>query len=229
MRAGLPFVYLNVATTADGKIAPTHDKYIQFSSDLDQELLLKLRTEADAVMCGAKTLNSFPIDLGPGGEKYRKMRLKNGLAEYNLRVVVTGSGSIDPNAEIFKHRFSPIVVLVTERAGKKVKRLRELADAVESFGELQIDFVAALKWLKKKWNVNRLLCEGGGEVNASLFRAKVVNELYLTISPVVFGGRDAPTLADGEGAKKLAEATQMKMKSMKRVGDELFLVYEVIG
>ena len=226
---GLPFVYLNVATTADGKIAPTKERYVQFSSDRDQELLLELRTKADAVMCGAGTINSFPIDLGPGGEKYRKMRLKNKLAEYNLRVVVSGSGNVDPDAELFKHRFSPIIVLATERAGKKLKRLREVADSVEIFGKSELDFVAALRWLKNKWGVKSLLSEGGGEVNAALFRANVVNELYLTIAPVVFGGRNAPTLAGGEGVKTLAEATRLKIKSMKRVGDELFLVYQVVS
>ncbi len=225
---GVPFVYLNVATTADGKIAPTKERYVQFSSDRDQELLLELRTMADAVMCGATTINSFPIDLGPGGAKYQKMRLRNKLTEYNLRVIVSGSGSVDPDAHIFKHRFSPIIILTTDRAGKKLKRLREVADAVESFGETELDFVAALHWLKKKWNVNRLLSEGGGEVNAALFRAKLIDEMYLTIAPVVFGGRNAPTLAGGEGVKRLADATPMKIKSMKRVGDELYLVYQVV-
>ena len=228
MKAGLPFVYLNLASTADGKIAPTKERYVGFSSPRDLEHLLELRTEADAVMSGARTINSFPMDLGPGGSKYRKVRLKNGLAEYALRVVVSGSGNVDPDAEIFKHRFSPIIILATERAGKKLKRLREIADAVETFGEMDLDFTTALRWLKKKWKVNRLLCEGGGELNAALFHAKLVNELHLTISPVIFGGRDAPTLADGEGVENLADATQLKMKSMKRVGDELFLVYEVL-
>jgi 2,5-diamino-6-(ribosylamino)-4(3H)-pyrimidinone 5'-phosphate reductase len=229
MSAGLPFVYLNLATTADGKISSSKEHFIPFGSKRDQELLLKLRTKADAVMSGAGTINSFPMDLGPGGEKYRKMRVKNGLAEYNLRVVVSGSGNVNPEAKLFQRRFSPIIILTTERAGKKLKRLREVADAVETFGETHIDFVAALRWLKQKWNINRLLCEGGGELNGALFRAKVVNELYLTLCPVIFGGRDAPTLADGEGVKKLADATRLKMKSMKRVGDELFLVYEVIS
>ncbi|MDB6026952.1 MAG: 2,5-diamino-6-(5-phosphoribosylamino)pyrimidin-4(3H)-one reductase [Verrucomicrobiales bacterium] len=228
MSAELPFVYLNVATTADGKLSSSKEHFTPFGSKRDQELLLALRSQADAVMSGARTINSFPMDLGPGGEKYRKMRIRNGLAEYNIRVVVSGSGNVDPEAKLFQRRFSPIIVLATERAGKKLKRLREVADAVETFGETEIDFVAALRWLKKKWNVNRLLCEGGGEVNGALFRANVVNELYLTLCPVIFGGRDAPTLADGEGIQKLADATRLKMKSMKRVGDELFLVYKVL-
>src|SRR5439155_6597382 len=80
-----------------------------------------------------------------------------------------------------------------------------------------------------KWNVRRLLCEGGGELNGALFRAGLVNELHLTICPKIFGGRDAPTIADGKGVLHLADTTRLKLKSMKRAGDELFLVYDVLG
>src|SRR5262245_17084621 len=105
----LPFVYLNVAATADGKLAPASRKFEPFGSKRDQQLLLHLRTEADAVMAGARTIDLLPVRLGPGGPKYRRMRLRNGLAEYNLRVVVSGAGTLDPKAEIFRHRFSPII------------------------------------------------------------------------------------------------------------------------
>src|SRR5215831_16941860 len=88
----LPFVYINVATTADGKLAPATRKFVPFSSKRDQRLLLELRTRADAVMAGARTVDLMPVSLGPGPEKYRRMRLKNGLAEYNLRVIVSGFG-----------------------------------------------------------------------------------------------------------------------------------------
>src|SRR4051812_42800581 len=118
MITGLPFVYLNVATTADGKISASKEHFVPFGSKRDQELLLTLRSQADAVMSGAGTINSFPMDLGPGGEKYRKLRIKNGLAEYNLRIVVSGSGKVNPEAKLFQKRFSPIIILATERAGK---------------------------------------------------------------------------------------------------------------
>ena len=79
-------------------------------------------------MSGARTVDSSPATLGPGGAKYRRLRLKRGLREYNLRVIVSGKGSISPDAEIFKHRFSPIVILTTERASVAAgRRLRALA------------------------------------------------------------------------------------------------------
>jgi riboflavin biosynthesis pyrimidine reductase len=68
------------------------------------------------------------------------------------------------------------------------------------------------------------LCEGGGELNDALFRAGLVDELHLTICAKLLGGRNAPTIADGLGALKLARATSLVLKSAKRIGDELFLV-----
>ena len=222
----LPFVYVNFAITADGKIAPANRVFKPFSSKADQELLMELRTRADAVMAGARTVDRYPVNLGPGGKPRREKRKRLGLSEYNLRVVVSGSGTLDAKAEIFKHRFSPIVVLVSKRiSDRNLRKLQSLADEVKVCGRDEVDFVEALRWLREKWKVKRLLCEGGGAVNDALFRAGVVDELYLTISPVIFGGRDAPTLADGKGIEHLADATRLKLKSYRRVGDELFLVF----
>jgi len=226
----LPFVYLNIATTADGKIAPANRKFVAFSSPRDHDLLLKLRAGADAVMSGARTVDSIPLNLGPGAAKYRRMRLRKGLAEYNLRVIVSGAGSIKPDAEIFKHTFSPIIILVSERASpKRVAGLRQLGAEVAVFGKTEIDFVKALRWLRQQWGVKRLLCEGGGEINAALLRAGLVQEVYQTLCPVIFGGSEAPTLADADGIEKLADAIQLRMKSIKRHGDELYLVWDVLS
>jgi 2,5-diamino-6-(ribosylamino)-4(3H)-pyrimidinone 5'-phosphate reductase len=229
LRDGLPFVYLNVATTADGKLAPANRHFVPFSSKRDQDLLILLRTRCDAVMAGARTVDSVPVNLGPGGKKYRDMRVNNGLAEYNLRVVVSGSASLNPRAEIFKHQFSPLVILATERAPKsRINRLQKLGAIVQVCGDKEIDFAAALRWLRQEWNVTRLLCEGGGEINAALFSKDLVDEIYLTLCPIIFGGRDAPTMADGAGVAKLEEATRLQLKASERVSDEMYLVYSAV-
>jgi riboflavin-specific deaminase-like protein len=227
--ARLPFVYLNVAATADGKLAPANRRFFPFSSARDREHLLELRTTADAVMSGARTVDLAPVKLGPGGARYRRARLRHGLTEYNLRVVVSGAGTLNPRAEIFKHRFSPIIILTTARAPRsRLKQLQKLADDVKVCGERELDFTFALKWLRQQWNVKRLLCEGGGEVNAALLEAGLVDEIHLTLCPVIFGGRLAPTMADGQGFANLAAATRLEIKSQKRIGDELFLVYKTL-
>jgi riboflavin biosynthesis pyrimidine reductase len=110
----LPFVTVNVAITADGKLAPDSRHFVPFGSKRDQELMMELRSRADAVMSGARTVDLGKVDLGPGGKKYQQQRIENGLAEFNLRVIASGSASLDPNAHIFKKRFSPIVLLTTK-------------------------------------------------------------------------------------------------------------------
>jgi riboflavin biosynthesis pyrimidine reductase len=100
-RGGLPFLFVNFAITADGKIAFANRKFAPFGSARDREHMMELRATADAVMSGARTVDSGEVSLGPGGEKYRRLRIRRGLSEYNLRVIVSGSGSIDPKAHIF--------------------------------------------------------------------------------------------------------------------------------
>jgi riboflavin-specific deaminase-like protein len=225
-RGLLPFVFLNAAMTADGKLAPATRHFEPFAGPRDRENLLELRATADAVMAGARTVDLDRVNMGPGPARFRRKRLQRGLAEYNLRVIVSGHGSINPKAEIFQHRFSPIIILTGESIGeKKLRQLQSLADEVKVVGKDGVDFEAAFRWLREKWNVKRLLCEGGGEVNGAVFRAGLVDELHLTISPVIFGGRNAPTLADGPGVERLAQAARLRLVSMKRVAADLFLVY----
>jgi 5-amino-6-(5-phosphoribosylamino)uracil reductase len=224
-----PFVFANYAMTSDGKIAFADHSFMPFGSKRDQEHMMELRATADAVMSGARTVDSGPTTLGTGGAKYRRLRLKRGLSEHNLRIIVSGSGSIDPDAEIFKHRFSPIIILTTQRAGPaRLKKLRSLA-IVKICGAREINFPIAFRWLHREWKVKRLLSEGGGELNDALLRAGLLDELHLTICPTIFGGRTAPTLADGVGFSKLVDAAPFQLKSSRRIGDELFLVYQRAG
>jgi riboflavin-specific deaminase-like protein len=219
-------VFLNVAVTADGKIATANRAVHSFGSARDREHLYELRATADAVMCGARTVETSDATLGNGGEKYRRRRLRNGLAEYPLRVVVSGSGSIDPGARIFQRHFSPLIVLATRCvSAERWRRLRTLADEVKLAGDTEVDWRAVLRWLRKKWKVERLLCEGGGALNDALFRAGLVDEVHMTFCPKIFGGRQAPTLADGLGQAKLAAAANFKLASICREKDELFTVF----
>jgi len=222
--------FINVAMTADGKLAPANRRFVPFGGERDIELLLDLRARCDAVMSGARTVDLYPVNLGPGPKRFREKRLKRGLAEYNLRIIVSGSGSVDPRAPIFKERFSPIIVLSSERITRaRLRALQTVGAEVAIFGEREVDFVQAFRWLERQWKVKRLVCEGGGEVNDGLLRAGMVDEIYITICPLIFGGRGAPTPADGKGFPNLASALEFQMRSRKRVGEELFLVYRVAG
>lgn len=223
----LPFVLINMSMTADGKITTANRRVMSFGSRYDLAHLYELRATADAVMCGARTVQAGEVTLGTGGPKYRRQRARRGLAAYPLRVVVSGSGAVNPRAPVFRKPFSPIVVLTTQRAAaRQLAKLREVAAEVVVSDAKELDWQAALAYLRERWGVMRLLCEGGGELNDALFRAGLVDELHLTICPFVFGGRSAPTIAEGMGVEQLADATHLRLKQRRRVGDELFCVFE---
>ncbi|HEY3761179.1 MAG TPA: dihydrofolate reductase family protein [Verrucomicrobiae bacterium] len=221
----LPFVIINFAMTADGKIAFSKDHFTPFGSERDRTHMMELRATADALLSGARTVHVTHTVLGNGGSKFRRQRLKNKLREFPLRIIASGAGSIDPNSEIFKERFSPIIILTTERIPrKKLEAFRAVAE-VAIFGKKELDFPAAFRWLRKQWKVRRLLCEGGGELHDALIHADLVNELHLTICPKIFGGRNAPTIADSKKSFKLADAKRFQLVSMKENQGELFAVF----
>jgi len=106
-------------------------------------------------------------------------------------------------------------------------KLKRLADCVKVCGKNRVALGQALDWLRREWAVKRLLCEGGGELNFELLRLGLVDELHLTICPRIIGGRDAPTIADGDGFARLAKAANLAMTRQRRIGDELFTTWRV--
>lgn len=221
-----PFLFVNMAMSADGKIATANRAVSSFGSTRDHDHLLELRAGADAVMAGARTVDLAAVNMGPGPERFRRLRVRKGLAEFNLRVIVSRSASINPRAEVFRHGFSPIIILTTSAApSERVETLKRLTPHVRICGKSEIDWPETLAWLYNEWRVRRLLCEGGGELNDALFRAGLVDELHLTVCPLIIGGRTAPTICDGLGAPALAGAALMELRSRRLEGNELFLVY----
>jgi 2,5-diamino-6-(ribosylamino)-4(3H)-pyrimidinone 5'-phosphate reductase len=78
----------------------------------------------------------------------------------------------------------------------------------------------------KKQGVDRLLVEGGGELNWLLLREDLIDELFFTLAPSLLGGRDAPTPIEGEGLS-MAQQHRLKLLEVERVGDELFTRWAV--
>ena len=225
--SSLPLVSLNLAMTADGKIATANRAISSFGSSRDLAHLYRLRERSDAILCGATTINTENADLGPGGG--RSVHRSSACGELPLRVVVSGRGRVDPGSRLFQRAYGPIVILATQRISKaRLRRLQSLAHTVRIRGEERIDFAEALRWLRSEWNVRDLLCEGGGMVNAALLEADLVDQIHLTLCPWIVGGRRAPTIADGHGVANLSDASVWQLERARRLESELFLTYRRI-
>lgn len=224
MKRNRPWVSLNMAMTLDGKIATENRRVASFGSRRDQIRLYELRAQADAVMTGAGTIREQNADLNSGGARYRRMRVQRGLQAENLRIVVSGSAQLDVSARLFHEAGGPLIILTTKRASsRQLIKLERARAHVGQFGQSEVDLQAALVWLHEHWNVRYLHCEGGGELNDAMFRAGLVDELHLTLCPLIFGGTKAPTISEGQGFERLAEASQLKLITIQQDGLELFL------
>lgn len=225
-----PRVLLNMSMSADGKIASENRRVSSFGSALDERHLYDLRGEADAILCGARTVDLNRISMNAGSPNRVACRVAKGLMPHPLRVIASGNASLDPNSHLFSKPGGPIVLFTTKSApSSRLNALRKRVDAVFMAGESEIDFAHAFKWIAEEWGVRRLLCEGGGVLNDALFRRGLIDEVHLTVCPLVLGGRRAPTISDGLGFFDLRHMAAFKIDRMRRVGGELFLVLSKRG
>ncbi len=223
-----PFVLVNMAMSADGKTATANRAVNTLGTPADLQNLYRLRASTDAILCGARTANQPGVQLDSGGDEFLRLRRRHGLAPHPLRIVVSGQARLNPDADVFHPARAPLIVLVSETAPRSaVAALRQRASDVRAFGQDQVDLGAALAWLASHHGVRRLVCEGGAKLNDAMFRGGWVDELHLTLCPKVLGGREAPTICDGLGVPRLADAVQLELQQARHRGEELFLVYRV--
>lgn len=221
-----PFVLINLAITADGRIATANRRITAFGTPRDRRHVYELRATVDAILCGARTVEESRATLDAGDARFRRQRLRRGLAEHPIRIVASGLASLSARAPVLKPHPAPLVILTTLRAPEaRLRRLERRGAILGQFGENELDLPAALDWLVRHWGIQRLLLEGGSQLNASMLSQGLVDELHLTLCPYVFGGLLAPTLADGTLPIPLSRAQSAQWISTRRLGRELYLVY----
>ncbi len=234
-----PWIAVNMLMTADGKVSGPHrsstqaglrkdmDPMAAFGSHRDHRRLLRIRATMDAVICGRRTIESGPIDLGTGGKRYERMRVAAGLNDCHRKVVVSGSGVLNSDCKVFEMNDSPILIATTQSGKQRLGAQFANKPQVEvlSFGRETVHLQKLVAWLYEHWNIRRLVLEGGGKLNDAMFRAKLVDEIYLTVAPLVYGGHTHSTISDGKGFSKLSDAASFKCIEHRRVGSEMFLTY----
>ena len=221
MNGERPFVTLNAAMTADGKIDTVARRGAGISSERDWERVDRLRAASDAVMVGGHTLLQEDPRLTVKSPLLRAERLARSLDENPAKVGVI-SRIVDPDEGPTLHANSRFVtagparriLFTTEQtAPSQIARVRDLGVEVFVLGDRTVDLAAALQHLAKL-GIHRLLVEGGATLNAGLLRHGLIDEIYLYIAPLIFGGATAPTLVDGAGLSR-DEALRLKLLELE--------------
>ena len=177
---------INVAMTLDGKIDTIERRGAAISSERDRERVDHLRASVDAVMVGGRTLHAEDPRLNVRSAELRAGRVARGEPEQPAKVAITSRFAL-PQASRFLTAGPARVIIfgdVGPVVGAEVYGTSDLRDVMDKLREL---------------GMRRILVEGGGTLNFALLQAGLVDEVQLYLSPLIFGGSSAPTLADGAG------------------------------
>ncbi len=212
-----PYVIMNAGMTLDGKIA-TVTRDVKISGEEDLKRVHEIRKRVDAIMVGIGTV----LDDDP------RLTVHKVESERNpVRVVADSKLRIPLSARIL-NRDAPTVVFTTEKYDReKAKKIESLGHRVVVAGEDRVDLKKAMEILYEM-GIRSLLLEGGGNLNFSMLKLGLVDEVSVAIAPVLVGGRDAVSLVEGEGFEKIEDGVKLKLKRFYPLGKDFILEYEVV-
>ncbi len=215
-----------MAMTLDGKVATATRAPATFGSREDRGRLVAFRAQADAILVGAHTAATDHYAMGIPNMVLRRERIKRGKPPHPLRCIVTGRGNLAENLEIFRHDYSPVIIFTTDQMPTAKRKRLEKKARVILVGKKEIRWRKLMNILHRDFGVKKLLCEGGPTINFALLKNHLLDEIYLTLCPKIFGGRNAPTLVEGEGFP-LHLARRARLVSVEQVGEELFTHWRI--
>ena len=224
-----PFVFLNLAMSADGKVATRERRQLRISGAADFERVDELKAGADAVMVGIGTVLSDDPSLTVKSEQRRESRLKEKGSENPMRVVVDSSARTPHDAQVLcKGRGRRMVALSGLAPRERIRALEGLEDVeVVVAGERKVDLQKVLQTLHER-GVRRLMVEGGGTLAWGLISQGLVDEMYTYVGSLVIGGKDAPTPVDGAGFDEL-HVRQLELIGVERLDDGALLRWRFGG
>lgn len=213
-------VLINAAMTIDGKIA-TNLGDSTISSKQDLRRLHRLRCSVDAIIIGISTVI---ID-----NPRLTVRLIKRHGTTPVRIIVDSIGRIPLDSKILKSASKiTTIVAVTKRASdERVDKIKSAGAIVIVAGTKTVD-LKELFFILKKMGFNKILVEGGGELNWSILQLGIVNELMVTVAPRIVGGRTATTLVEGDGYERISDGIKMELIKMSRQNNgEVVLYYKL--
>ena len=219
-------VFVNAAVSADGKLSTRRREQIRISGPDDFARVDRLRADADAILVGVGTVLADDPHLTVDDPSLREDRTASGRAPTPDRVVIDSTGRTPADARILDDDATTYVVVTDDAPDERRHTLRNAGADVVAVGDERVALPGALSELEAR-GVESLMIEGGGEIIHSFFSAELVDELSVYVGSLVIGGRDAPTLADGEGF--VESFPDLSLESARRLDDGVLLEYAVEG
>jgi 2,5-diamino-6-(ribosylamino)-4(3H)-pyrimidinone 5'-phosphate reductase len=216
-----PFIFINSAMSADGKISSFRRHQISISEREDLSRVAELRASSDAIMVGVGTVLADDPGLRVKSADLRRARIRAGKAENPIRVVADSLARTHPDAKVLGEG---CILAVSKAAPEdRLEQLGGKADIVV-FGDSRVDLGALMANLRSR-GVRRLMVEGGATLNWSLMEAGLLDEIYIYIGPMIIGGESAPTLVDGLGFA--FNFPELDLVALERLGDGALLKWRM--
>lgn len=213
-----PWIILNAAMTADGKIDTFARQGAKISSERDWARVDRLRAEVDAVMVGGRTLLHEDPRLTVKSPDLRQQRRIKNCPENPAKIGIISNASLNLEGKFFGDGSSQVIIFTTSQTpASQVENLRHHGAQVFLKGSQQVDLSQAMRQLKVE-GMQRVLLEGGATLNAAMFAAGLIDEVRLYIAPMIFGGADAPSLVDGTGLSR-DQAVNLDLKGAEVLPD----------
>jgi 2,5-diamino-6-(ribosylamino)-4(3H)-pyrimidinone 5'-phosphate reductase len=215
MEKSNPYVILSAAISIDGKIA-TNIGHSDLSSNEDFVRLHKLRTKVDGILIGKNTvMKDNPL-----------LTVRYTKGKNPIRIILDSKGEISSKSKILKtSKKVPTIIATSKQITKfNLQKLRKFPVEVIVTGEKSVNIKSLLKKLAEK-NIRTILVEGGGTVNWEFVKQNIFDELIITISPFLIGGKNAISFVQGDGFDKISKSPNLQLKSIKRLKNYLVLNY----
>ncbi|MFC8304135.1 pyrimidine reductase family protein [Specibacter sp. NPDC057265] len=184
---GKPWVSFNFVASIDGA-ASVDGRSGELGNAMDQRLFLLLRHTAQVLVVGAQTIRAE----GYGGPllspEAQQWRLEHGLSAHPPLAIVSGSLDLDPGMEVFTRApVQPLIFTLASAPRDRRQALSEVAEVIE-IGQSQLDIGQLVHQLTGR-GLNSIHCEGGPRLLGTFAEAGEVDELSLTLSPLLVGGQ----------------------------------------
>lgn len=219
-----PHTTVVLAMSADGKIADVRRSPPQFSSPADQAHLESQVAQADGALFGAGTLRAGGTAMSISNPDLLQQRKQQGKPPQPVQIVCSRSAQIDPQLRFFRQEI-PRWLLTTVAGAKHWHGSKFERILVEETVDQSIHWIGAFARLAEM-GLERLAILGGGELIASLLAVDLIDEVWLTVCPLILGGADAPTPVEGSGF--LADlAPRLELLTAEIIEQEVFLHYRL--